>query len=327
MDLYTKVEIPKSSFSIDYRSKLMFCGSCFAENISQFFLNAKFNCLVNPSGIVYNPLSLKLMFDAVLSQKKYTEDDFFFDGTYYNNYDFHGSFSDSDLQKALCDVNESISNAYNFLSSTDIIFITLGTSFVCFLKSNSKPVSNCHKQNANLFLRRIISVSEVSETLISIVNSVKQVNPKVKFVFTVSPIRHFRDDAHFNQLSKSTLHLGIHETISKLDNCEYFPSYEIVQDELRDYRFYDDDMIHVSPLAEKIIWCRIQQTFFSSETQNSVQRVEKFMQSVRHRVQNPCSEQTKMFANKNISLAKLLESEIQGLNLTLEIKYFHDFCC
>lgn len=327
MNLFTEVKIENSKIKIDYSKNLFFAGSCFAENISQFFKNAKFNCMVNPSGIVYNPLSFKMMIDNVLAKRKYDSSDFFYDGTNYNCFDFHSSFSNSDLQLAVDNVNKSYSLAYDFLKTTDVFFITLGTAFVYFLTENSQPVSNCHKQNPKIFERRLISVAQVSDALSKIIQKLTEFNPKIHFVFTVSPIRHFSDGAHNNQLSKSSLHLGIQEVLTKFDNCEYFPSYEIVNDELRDYRFYADDMIHVSKIAEQIIWQKIQEAYFSDKIQQQILRVQKFMLSVNHKIQNPESEQTKKFCEKNILSARSLMSEIQGLNLEKEIEYFSRFCC
>lgn len=325
MELTTPIIVQKSSFSINYNSRIMFAGSCFAENISQFFADSKFHCLVNPSGIVYNPLSLSVMLHNVEQRRIYTSDDFFFDGQYYNSYDFHGSFSGPDLDNVLRSVNQSVAAASDFLSSANCLFITLGTSFVYFLHETGLPVSNCHRQNPKLFSRRMLSVQEVLGALTRGVNSVRALNPDLHIVFTVSPIRHIRDGYRDNTLSKSVLHLAISELLNTIPNCEYFPSYEILMDELRDYRFYADDMVHVSPLAERIIWQRIKDTYMSPNVQQQLRRVEKFMLAVHHKIQDPDSLQTQEFCQKNLSLAFALESDIQGLDLSAEKKYFKSF--
>lgn len=325
MELTTPIIIPKSQVDINYNSKLMFAGSCFAENISQIFINNKFQCLVNPSGIVYNPLSLSKMIDNLLADKVYTENDFFHDGTLYNSYDFHGSFSRADLQAAIESANNSITRAVRYLKDCDVFFITLGTAFVYQLQDSGEVVSNCHKQKASLFSRRLVSIDEITEALSSVIERVTMLNPKIRFVFTVSPIRHIRDGFHENTLSKSTLHLAVGNIVSRFGNCEYFPSYEIVMDELRDYRFYAEDMVHVSALAERIIWQRLTETYMSKNVQQQIRRVEKFMQSVNHRIQNPESNETAAFCQKNLSQAFVLEDDIQGLDLSEEKKYFKSF--
>ena len=325
MDLFTKVDIPKSNISIDYNSKLMFFGSCFAENISRFFVDAKFNCLVNPTGIIYNPLSIRQMVANVVNQKIYDEHDFFFDGNNYCSYDFHGAYSRGTLQEAVALANNCMIDAYNYLKNADILFVTLGSAYVYFLADNpAQPVCNCHKQKPETFIRRLVSVDEVAAALSDIVLSLSSLNSKLKIVFTVSPIRHLRDGAHGNRLSKSTLHLGIEQVLQKFDCCEYFPSYEILEDELRDYRFFAEDMVHPSSLAEKIIWQRLRDTYINKVCQSQISRVEKFMQAVHHRIFDPTSPATLDFCKKNLAIADVLESEIQGLDLKDEKKYFQN---
>lgn len=326
MILNTPVACPKSSLRISYQSRLMFVGSCFAENVSAFFQNAKFRCLVNPSGIIYNPLSLRRLFDSISNGKTFTADDFFVGGDQYCCYDFHGSFSRPDINEAVSLANASTSGAASYLSSCDVLFITLGTAFVYFLASDeSVPVSNCHKQPADIFSRRLVDVSEVADNLTAIVETAIRFNPKIRIVFTVSPIRHLKDGAHGNRLSKSTLFLGVDRVVAHYPICEYFPSYEILEDELRDYRFYAEDMAHPSEIAERIIWERIQDSYFDDSVRNDIKRVEKFMNSVHHRIQNPESLNTQAFCQKNLSLAFELEEKIQGLDLSDEKKYFKSY--
>ena len=325
MELFTKVDMPKSNISIDYKSKLMFIGSCFAENIGKFFVDAKFDCVVNPTGIIYNPLSIRRMISNLIDNKTYNEDDFFFDGNHYLSYDFHSSFAYKTLEESLTNVNACILKGRNFMKDADIVFITLGTAYVYFLADNpSQPVCNCHKQKSETFVRRLVSVDEVVEALSDIVSKLSSLNSSLKIVFTVSPIRHLKDGAHGNHLSKSTLHLGIEQVLRKFDCCEYFPSYEILEDELRDYRFYAEDLVHPSPVAEKIIWERLRDTYISKVCQAQISRVERFMQAVHHRIIDRNSQATIDFCKKNVALAEVLESEIQGLNLNDEKKYFQN---
>lgn len=304
----------------------MFFGSCFAENVSRFFVDAKFNCLVNPTGIIYNPLSIRQMVENIVNQKNYDERDFFFDGNNYCSFDFHGLYSRGTLQEAVALANNCMAEARTFLQDVDVVFITLGTAYVYFLADHpAQPVCNCHKQKPDTFIRRLVSVDEVVEALSDIVSKLSSLNSKLKIIFTVSPIRHLRDGAHGNRLSKSTLHLGIEQVLQKFDCCEYFPSYEILEDELRDYRFYAEDMTHPSPLAEKIIWQRLRDTYINKVCQSQISRVEKFMQAVHHRIIDPSSPSSRDFCKKNLALADALESEIQGLSLSDEKKYFKNY--
>lgn len=326
MQLTTPVSNPPSSVSISHKSRLMFVGSCFAENISSFFINAKFQCLVNPSGIVYNPLSLSRLFSQLTANKIYSDSDFFQLNGLYSCYDFHGSFSRADVGEAVSVANSSMNYARNYLKTCDVLFITLGTAFVYFLAEDQlTAVSNCHKQPSSTFQRRLISVDEVAEALQKIVSLAATYNKDMRIVFTVSPIRHMKDGAHGNRISKSSLFLGIEKVLAANEHCEYFPSYEILEDELRDYRFYADDMVHPSQLAEKIIWQRIQETYFSEQVRRDVSAVEKYMNAVHHRIQNPDSLETASFCQKNLSLAFDLEDRIEGLDLSAEKKYFKSF--
>ncbi len=327
MDLLTKVDIPKSSISIGYNSRLMFVGSCFADNIGRQFLDAKFRCLVNPSGVVYNPLSIRRTIDNIVDRKTYYADDFFFDGNSYCCYDFHSSFARNDLAQSIALANQSVINSRKFIEHADVLFITLGTAYVYFLAVNpAQPVCNCHKQKPDTFVRRLISVDETADALTAIVSKLSSFNPNLKTVFTVSPIRHWKDGAHGNRLSKSTLHLGIEQVFRKFEGCEYFPSYEILEDELRDYRFYAEDMLHPSPLAEKIIWERLRDTYINKVCQSQIPRVQKLIQAARHRIIDQNSPATKDFCKKNLEIAHRLETEIQGLDLSDEKKHFKNLC-
>ena len=322
MEFFTEVAIKPSENKINYNMPLLFLGSCFAQNISTFFVNAKFNCNINPSGIVYNPLVISNLVKKIVENKVYCNNDFFFDGVNYCCYDFHGSFSHQNLEIAVKNANQSIKNAADFIKNASFCFVTLGTAYVYFLKQNSQPVSNCHKQNSDIFFRRRLEIEEVYNSISSMIETFIKVNPKIRFVLTVSPIRHWKDGAHGNRVSKAILLSSVEKIIENYTCAEYFPSYEIVEDQLRDYRFYAEDMIHLSPTAEKIIWEKLSQTYFSQKTQLEIKKVEKFMLSVKHRIIDYKSLKTKEFAKKNIEIANNLEKEIIGLDLSEEKKYF-----
>lgn len=328
MELQTRVEIPDSKIRVDYAKKLVFIGSCFAQNISGLFTRLKFDTLVNPFGIIYNPLSIQHMVECIVHQKKYgegnvLEGDIFQEGENWNCWDFHSSFSCKDKQKFFDCLNEAVKGAHAYLKAADVVFITLGTAFVYFLNRTGNVVSNCHRANPNLFQRKLISVDEAFDVLENVVCNLKSLNPSVNVVFTVSPLRHLKDGAHGNNLSKSTLLLAVKQVVdAHPDFVEYFPSYEIVMDELRDYRFYDADMIHLSDVAEDYVFERLQETYFTEQTQDHVKKVNKFLKSAGHRFFDESSLQNKTFAAKNLELAESLEKSIPGLKLESEKKHF-----
>ena len=329
MNLYTKVDIPATNFKIDYSSRLAFFGSCFADNISAQFAERKFKVMANPFGTVYNPISLASQAKAIAEGKVFKDKDVFKDERcdgLWHCWSAHSSLSAHTREECIDKLNAATMQTRDFLQKADVVFVTLGTSFVYFLKGNGEPVSNCHRQDPNLFTRRMISVEEATDAIREIVTSFRLLNPNASIVLTVSPLRHMSDGAHNNTLSKATLQLAINEIVkhgsgiaaSAGDFIKYFPSYEIVMDELRDYRFYESDMVHLSRTAEEYIFERMADTYCSEITRGHIAKVEKFLKGARHRVQDESSPAAQDFLKKINAQAAQLESEIPGLNLSDE---------
>ena len=313
MDFFTRIDIPAANFKIDYTSHIAFFGSCFADNISSQFANRKFHTLANPFGTVYNPVSMARQVKAITSGKVFGEEDVFQDARcdrLWHCFDAHSSLSASSREECIEKLNAATTQAREFLQKADIVFITLGTAFVYFLKSTGDAVSNCHRQDPSLFERRMIPVEESARALESIVADLHRIRADIRIVFTVSPLRHMADGAHENSLSKATLQLAINKT-----GAEYFPSYEIVIDELRDYRFYADDMVHLSKTAEDYIFERMVETYCDERTRGDIAAVEKFLKSANHRIVDVDSPATQEFKKKLASQAAELEKQIPGLSL------------
>ena len=317
MDFFTKIDIPTADFKIDYTSHLAFFGSCFADNISAHFAERKFHVLANPFGTVYNPVSLAMQIKAIADGKVFGEEDVFQDTRcdgLWHCWGAHSSLSAHTREACINGLNSATAQAREFLQHADTVFITLGTAFVYYLKDSVKPVSNCHRQDPNLFTRRMISVDEATQAIRDTVASIRQLNPSARIVFTVSPLRHMSDGAHNNTLSKATLQLAIENALEKIA-AEYFPSFEIVMDELRDYRFYSDDMIHLSKTAEEYIFERMVETYCDCATRENIAKVEKFLKMANHRIQDDNSPATQEFKKKLATQAAELEKKIPGLNL------------
>lgn len=313
MDFFTRIEIPAANFKIDYTSHIAFFGSCFADNISSQFANRKFHTLANPFGTVYNPVSMARQVKAIASGKVFGEEDVFQDARcdrLWHCFDAHSSLSASSREECIEKLNAATTQAREFLQKADVVFITLGTAFVYFLKSTGDAVSNCHRQDPSLFERRMIPVEESARALESIVADLHRIRADIRIVFTVSPLRHMTDGAHENSLSKATLQLAINKT-----GAEYFPSYEVVIDELRDYRFYADDMVHLSKTAEDYIFERMVETYCDERTRGDIAAVEKFLKSANHRIVDVDSPATQEFKKKLASQAAELEKQIPGLSL------------
>ena len=333
MNFFTKIDVPAADFKIDYTSRLAFFGSCFADNISAQFAERKFKVMANPFGTVYNPVSLASQTKAIADGKVFGEEDVFQDTRcdgLWHCWDAHSSLSGATKEECVEKLNTSTAQARDFLQKASAIFITIGTAFVYYLKDNGKPVSNCHRQDPALFERRMISVEEAAQALKSIVRSLKKIkqdqiatptvrddDTKFHVIFTVSPLRHMSDGAHGNNLSKATLQLAIHNALEKTV-ADYFPSYEIVMDELRDYRFYSDDMIHLSKTAEEYIFERMVDTYCSEKTRADIARVEKFMKMANHRIVGSDADKIRAFAEQQLACATDLEKQIPGLDLAQE---------
>ena len=333
MDFFTKIDIPAIDWQIDYNSHVAFFGSCFADNISAQFAARKFKVLVNPFGTVYNPLSIAMQIKAIANKQVFGGPEVFQDkrpdragnSAPWHCWDAHGSLSAATREECVAKLNEASAHALEFLQDTDVAFITLGTSFVYFLKDIGAAVSNCHQQNPNLFIRKMISVDHVVAALKSIVQDLQKIKRDMRIVFTVSPLRHLSDGAHANTLSKATLQLAINKIIEEQDftthtteaAVQYFPSYEIVMDELRDYRFYDSDMVHLSKTAENYIFERMAEAYCDSKTRDNIKQVEKFLKMANHRIQDSESSATAAFQQKLHAEAAKLESQIAGLRLNI----------
>ncbi|MFN7160678.1 MAG: GSCFA domain-containing protein [Candidatus Gracilibacteria bacterium] len=294
----TVVEIPESTVKIDHTLPTLMIGSCFTENMGAFMQHSKFPIIINPTGIVYNPLSALRVLEVLMSKKIYTASDLFFSNGLWASYDHHGSFSSSSQEECLTKINTALSNARAHLEKTKILFITFGTSWIYRLKVTGKVVSNCHKQPDTLFERSLLKVDEITDAYKIVLEKLHTLYPDLHVVFTVSPIRHWKEGAHNNQISKSLLHISIEKLTSNFSYTGYFPSYEIVMDELRDYRFYTEDMLHISDAATRYIWERFQETFMSPETRTLSKEIEDIQKSLLHRPFNSDTTQHNQFRDK-----------------------------
>ncbi|MBR5984332.1 MAG: GSCFA domain-containing protein [Bacteroidales bacterium] len=310
MEFHTKIDIPAFDFGISYASRCIFVGSCFAENIGNKLTSTKFHTSVNPTGILYNPLSICKSIKNALSGKKYGDNDVFFSGGTWNCFDFHSRFSKPERASCVDGINVAVKTLADEIRNADVMFVTFGTAYVYELAESGKVVCNCHKQPEKDFTRHLLKVDEIVDSWTECINSLMKTNPKLRIVFTVSPIRHWRDGAHLNQISKSTLLLAINELNNLFPQTSYFPAYEIVMDELRDYRFYATDMVHPSETAVQYIWERFGETFFSEQTKANIARIGKIIAAANHRPVNPQSDEYKLFCKKNLDEIERIKTDI-----------------
>ena len=281
MDFRTRTELPKNHLKLTFSQKMLTVGSCFSDHIGQKLLDAGFNCRINPCGVLYNPSSIA----SVLN----------------------GTFSDNTalwLQQGI----DPHAARQAMKEQADIVMVTFGTAWVFRLKSDGTIVANCRKQPEDLFQRNRLTVQDIVEEWIPLLNQRLKDWPQTQFIFTVSPIRHKNDGLHGNQLSKATLLLAVEQLCNAFpESCQYFPAYEIVMDELRDYRFYADDMMHPSSLAIDYIWQCFCQTFLNNSTQQMATHFERLHRTLRHQPSNPDDPTyRKLIENTRNELNKLI---------------------
>lgn len=307
MNLQTKVNIDTPDFMIDYNSKLMMLGSCFAENMGGKFSYYKFGVDVNPCGIVYNPRSVANVLRLIVEGKEFKQEDLMQVGDKWVSLYHHGSFSSTDAGECLDKINRRLELATREIRSADLLVITWGTAWVYRHTGEGVVVSNCHKIPSQEFERYRLSVDEIVDEYTGLIGRLREVNPGIRVLFTVSPIRHWKDGAHGNQLSKATLLLAIDRLRERLGGVYYFPAYEIVLDELRDYRFYADDMLHMSSLTIDYTWERFLYSFISPEVLGLMNRIGRINKAVAHRPFDPHS-------NDYQRLVKNLLTEIAAIS-------------
>lgn len=271
MEFRTPVNITLAPFAIEPRERMLFVGSCFADNIGRRFVDDKFRAMVNPYGVMYNPASI------MHTVKRWTEE---------------LVAADSETSDSGSDVRQAISEA------PQTAVFTLGTNHVYVLNETGEIVDNCRKRPQRLFTEHELSVDECADYLREAVTMLRQINPSVRVIITVSPIRYAKYGFHGSQLSKATLLLAADKLTKEIDNVVYFPAYEIVNDELRDYRFYREDMLHPTDQAVEYIWQRFGETFFSKQTVKFLEEWRPIKAALAHRPFNPEAEEYKKFLEK-----------------------------
>ncbi len=317
----TEIFLKKSSFLIDYLTKSFFIGSCFSDNIGNILKDLKFPVVLNPFGVLYNPVSVKNALMAIIDKKVFTEKDLSFANDKWFSYQHHGSFSSAQKDEVLERINKQSIAAHDFLSKTKILVVTFGTAWYYRLKSSGEIVANCHKQASKLFERKILSAKEIIDLWNSLIEHLQTFNPELKIVFTLSPVRHWKDGAENNQLSKSVLNVAIHEIIKKKNNCSYFPAYEIMMDDLRDYRFYSDDFLHPNKLAVNYIWSKFCTVFIEDKTLQISKKIDKINKALSHKILHPKTPAHKKFLKAQLDKVKNLSVQYPEIDFSDEIDY------
>jgi hypothetical protein len=270
-------------FQIDHRCRILLAGSCFAENIGNRLRSLKFNVLVNPGGILFNPTSICNCLNGILSSEELKTDRLVERDGLFFSYDHHSSFSDSESAALLQKINSANAKAHDFLEKTDVLILTFGTAFVYHHKKLNTTVANCHKQPAAVFEKKLLEVDEIIVSYSDLIAGMKRINPSLKIIFTVSPVKYLKDGLENNSVSKSTLLLAVRKLVTAHAHCYYFPAYELVNDDLRDYRFYKEDLAHPNAMAIDYVWEKFSESFFDQATRVLNAEIRKLNLALNHR--------------------------------------------
>ncbi len=306
MQLQTIIQPEKAGNPIDYQSKLLLLGSCFVENIGGKLAFYQFRHVLNPFGILFHPLAIQTLMERALNDEVYGEDDVFEGEGVWHCFGAHSALSSTSKTEVLNNLNKGLKATKAAIQEASHVILTLGTSWVYRHKDSGKIVANCHKVPQKEFNKELLSPENIQQSLEQIIDLIVSVNNKASVVFTISPVRHLKDGFVENQRSKSHLISAIHAVLSSRDvilslskersrGLSYFPSYEIMMDELRDYRFYESDMVHPNALAITYIWEKFKGTWISQECYTVMDEVETVQKGLLHRPFNPSSEAHQKF--------------------------------
>lgn len=287
MQFFTQVKIERLPIQLSYDLRMLALGSCFTEHLSTKLRENKFDIINNPFGISYNPISIQRSLSEILQQKKYTREDLIFHQGLYHTWQHHGSFAHPDAETGLSHMNQRIQEAYPYLRHGQVLFITWGTAIVYHYQPSGELVNNCYKYPAAVFVRHQLTPAEIVDAYRQIFQHLWSLNSGLHIVLTISPVRHWRDGLVENNLSKATLILAAHQLAREYEQVHYFPAYEIVIDELRDYRFYTSDLVHPNAQAIDYVWEKFQQVAFTEDTLKLLKQTEKIQRARLHRPLHP----------------------------------------
>lgn len=321
----TTVPAPDFPFCIDHQSKMVLLGSCFAEEIGSRLSENKFRAHINPFGILFNPFSIMNALERMLNHRLYKPEDLLHANDTWVSLDHHGRFNQPDQQTTLDGINASLVAGRERLIEANVVFITLGSAWIYEHINQKHIVANCHKIPNTFFEKKLLTYQETHLILRHIPLLLASKGLQTQVVFTVSPVRHWKDGAIGNQRSKAQLISAVHQVVEEFENCHYFPAYEIVMDDLRDYRFYASDMLHPNSQAVDYVWEKFQQGFFKDETRIICNELKAVVQAASHRPVDPESNAFQRFLRKQLEIIEALETRYPNVDLTPEKKQFQAY--
>jgi len=321
MDFHLEFTPKPFDTRISHQHKLMLIGSCFTEQIGAKLSAHKFRVMDNPHGILFNPVSIVHSIERYIQGIPYTEAGLFYQNECWNSWDHHSRFSHPDKDTCLGMINDSLHAAHQFLEQADWLLITLGSAFVYELE-NKEVVANCHKVPTDKFNKRLLSTEAVHDGLKWMQDSISAFNPKLKIIYTISPVRHLRDGFIENNRSKATLIHAVHRLVETGGKAFYFPAYELVIDDLRDYRFYAEDMVHPNYAATNYVWEKFMEACIDEPSRALMKEIAAIVSARNHKPFNPSSEQHKKFIQSNAEKLGRLIEQYPYIDLRDEAAYF-----
>jgi len=307
--LQTQLPLEKQAPAINYHSKLVLLGSCFAENIAEKFSYYKFQNKVNPLGVLFHPIAILELLTRAHHNTPYTEKEVFFSNGCWQSFQAHSRLNSTSQSETLKNLNTALKSTQNQLKNASHVILTFGTSWVYKHIESKTIVANCHKQPQKEFEKSILSIQQLQESFNAILSILKAFNPNVSVLFSISPVRHLKDGFVENNQSKAHLIAALHSVINTTNNTHYFPSYELLMDELRDYRFYKEDMVHPSPIAIDYIWQKFKSVWIHDETNSIMEEVSQLQKGFAHKPFNPLTPEHATFLSTLAKKAQVLETQ------------------
>ena len=318
----TVVPVKKLPAIISHRTGILCLGSCFAEHIGERLDTYRFPVTCNPTGILFNPLSIECALRRLLKKQRFVQEDLVFFNDCWHGFDHHSDFSGGDKDRVLVTMNESFDRATEALSRADVLMLTFGTAAVYRHVRTDRVVANCHKLPHAEFERRIVPSAAIVDLYSKLIMDLLAKRPKLRIVLTVSPVRHLRDDPHENSVSKARLIDAVFELETRFKQVCYFPAWEIMMDDLRDYRFYDEDMAHPNTIATGYIWERFCESAIAGRSRDFMGEFEPVVKAMQHRIQDRDSSAARSFMSRHRELVTILKDRYPEIDLTPAAEYF-----
>ncbi|NLN74052.1 MAG: GSCFA domain-containing protein [Bacteroidales bacterium] len=324
MQFRTQIPALNSDIEINHHDKIMMLGSCFTENMGKALKKLKFDIDLNPFGITYNPYSIAQHLEILANGILFSENDLRQYNNLWHSFQHHSSFSSISKEESLQNINFRLEKSFDFLKNSKFLFITFGSSHYYTLCETNEIVSNCHKYPSKNFKKQIADIEDITKVYNDIFKKILSINPELKIILTISPVRYLSDGFHENQVSKSILQILCYNLENKFEQLSYFPSYEIMIDDLRDYRFYENDFIHPNNLAIDYIFEHFKKGYFKKETLDLISKIEEINRAMQHRAFFPDNEKFRVFKSKILENVEQLKKQHPHLNMDAELKYFSE---